>query len=82
MAAGHGRRVGVEAGLDRLRQGLGVGEQRVRELLGRRGLGRGGRTGGGGGDQIINISKGVAGKPEDDRDRADAVKYALSKGKL
>ncbi|MER6255533.1 type VII secretion-associated serine protease mycosin [Streptomyces sp. NPDC001584] len=32
--------------------------------------------------KIINISKGVAGKPEDDRDRADAVKYALSKGKL
>ncbi|MFF7502459.1 type VII secretion-associated serine protease mycosin [Streptomyces lavendulae] len=32
--------------------------------------------------KIINISQGVAGKPEDDRERAQAVKYALSKGKL
>lgn len=32
--------------------------------------------------KIINISKAIGGKPEDDRDRADAVKYALSKGKL
>lgn len=32
--------------------------------------------------KIINISQGRSGKPEDDRDRAEAVKYALSKGKL
>ncbi|MCX4693090.1 type VII secretion-associated serine protease mycosin [Streptomyces sp. NBC_01408] len=32
--------------------------------------------------RIINISMAIGGKPEDDRDRADAVKYALSKGKL
>ncbi|MGR4878806.1 type VII secretion-associated serine protease mycosin [Streptomyces sp. LARHCF249] len=32
--------------------------------------------------KIINISKAIDGKPEDDRDRAEAVKYALSKGKL
>ncbi|MEU9145180.1 type VII secretion-associated serine protease mycosin [Streptomyces sp. NPDC048349] len=32
--------------------------------------------------KIINISKAISGKPEDDRDRAEAVKYALSKGKL
>ncbi|GAA3380834.1 type VII secretion-associated serine protease mycosin [Streptomyces racemochromogenes] len=32
--------------------------------------------------QIINISQGRAGSPEDDRARAEAVKYALSKGKL
>ncbi|MFB6862507.1 type VII secretion-associated serine protease mycosin [Streptomyces virginiae] len=32
--------------------------------------------------KIINISQAIGGKPEDDRDRADAVKYALSKGKL
>ncbi|UUU41790.1 type VII secretion-associated serine protease mycosin [Streptomyces sp. NBC_00162] len=32
--------------------------------------------------KIINISKAISGKPEDDRDRADAVRYALSKGKL
>lgn len=32
--------------------------------------------------KIINISQGTSGKPEDDRDRAEAVKYALSKGKL
>ncbi|MGW7328525.1 type VII secretion-associated serine protease mycosin [Streptomyces sp. NPDC054840] len=32
--------------------------------------------------KIINISMAIGGKPEDDRDRAEAVKYALSKGKL
>ncbi|MGW7032145.1 type VII secretion-associated serine protease mycosin [Streptomyces xanthophaeus] len=32
--------------------------------------------------KIINISKGRSGKPEDDRERAEAVKYAVSKGKL
>ncbi|MET9322917.1 type VII secretion-associated serine protease mycosin [Streptomyces sp. NPDC003038] len=32
--------------------------------------------------KIINISQGRPGKPEDDRNRAEAVKYALSKGKL
>lgn len=32
--------------------------------------------------KIINISQAIDGKPEDDRDRAEAVKYALSKGKL
>ncbi|WP_374774220.1 type VII secretion-associated serine protease mycosin [Streptomyces sp. NBC_01310] len=32
--------------------------------------------------KIINISQGRSGKPEDDRERAEAVKYALSKGKL
>ncbi|MFE6848055.1 type VII secretion-associated serine protease mycosin [Streptomyces sp. NPDC057686] len=32
--------------------------------------------------KIINISLGRTGKPEGDRERADAVKYALSKGKL
>ncbi len=32
--------------------------------------------------KIINISMATGGKPEDDRDRAEAVKYALSKGKL
>ncbi|MFB7257693.1 type VII secretion-associated serine protease mycosin [Streptomyces nojiriensis] len=32
--------------------------------------------------KIINISQGRSGSPEDDRDRAEAVKYALSKGKL
>lgn len=32
--------------------------------------------------KIINISQGRDGTPEDDRERADAVKYALSKGKL
>ncbi|MFF4450275.1 type VII secretion-associated serine protease mycosin [Streptomyces sp. NPDC001502] len=32
--------------------------------------------------KIINISLGIAGKPEDDQARAEAVKYALSKGKL
>ncbi len=32
--------------------------------------------------KVINISQGLVGKPEDDRDRAEAVKYALSKGKL
>ncbi|MEC4575399.1 type VII secretion-associated serine protease mycosin [Streptomyces virginiae] len=32
--------------------------------------------------KVINISQGLAGKPEDDRARAEAVKYALSKGKL
>ncbi|MFD9522677.1 type VII secretion-associated serine protease mycosin [Streptomyces sp. NPDC059979] len=32
--------------------------------------------------KIINISQGMPSKPEDDRDRAEAVKYALSKGKL
>ncbi len=32
--------------------------------------------------KVINISQGLTGKPEDDRARAEAVKYALSKGKL
>ncbi|MFD8981400.1 type VII secretion-associated serine protease mycosin [Streptomyces sp. NPDC059564] len=32
--------------------------------------------------KVINISQGMEGKPEDDRERAQAVKYALSKGKL
>ncbi|MET9964309.1 type VII secretion-associated serine protease mycosin [Streptomyces sp. NPDC006326] len=32
--------------------------------------------------KIINISMSVSGPPEDDQGRADAVKYALSKGKL
>ncbi|MGW2582023.1 type VII secretion-associated serine protease mycosin [Streptomyces virginiae] len=32
--------------------------------------------------KIINISQGSPGTPQDDRDRAEAVKYALSKGKL
>ena len=32
--------------------------------------------------KVINISMGIAGKPEQDRARAEAVKYALSKGKL
>ncbi|MEJ8644112.1 type VII secretion-associated serine protease mycosin [Streptomyces sp. MS1.HAVA.3] len=32
--------------------------------------------------KVINISLATGGKPEDDRDRAEAVKYALSKGKL
>ncbi len=32
--------------------------------------------------KVINISLGRAGKPEEDRVRAEAVKYALSKGKL
>ncbi|MFF3089442.1 type VII secretion-associated serine protease mycosin [Streptomyces nojiriensis] len=32
--------------------------------------------------KVINISQGRPGKPEDDRERAAAVKYALSKGKL
>ncbi|MFE5559087.1 type VII secretion-associated serine protease mycosin [Streptomyces sp. NPDC056544] len=32
--------------------------------------------------KIINISLGIAAKPEDDLARAEAVKYALSKGKL
>ncbi|MEU3722624.1 type VII secretion-associated serine protease mycosin [Streptomyces sp. NPDC031705] len=32
--------------------------------------------------KVINISQGREGKPEDDRARAEAVKYALSKGKL
>lgn len=32
--------------------------------------------------KVINISLGRAGTPEDDRERADAVKYAVSKGKL
>ncbi|WP_168714708.1 type VII secretion-associated serine protease mycosin [Streptomyces sp. A0592] len=32
--------------------------------------------------KVINISKAIGGNPEDDRDRAEAVKYALSKGKL
>ncbi|MFJ6485329.1 type VII secretion-associated serine protease mycosin [Streptomyces sp. NPDC091682] len=32
--------------------------------------------------KIINISLGIASKPEDDLARAEAVKYALSKGKL
>ncbi|MEU9251470.1 type VII secretion-associated serine protease mycosin [Streptomyces sp. NPDC048270] len=32
--------------------------------------------------KVINISLAIDGKPEDDRARAEAVKYALSKGKL
>ncbi|MBT2480988.1 type VII secretion-associated serine protease mycosin [Streptomyces sp. ISL-94] len=32
--------------------------------------------------KVINISLGIDGKPEDDLARAEAVKYALSKGKL
>ncbi|MEU6313895.1 type VII secretion-associated serine protease mycosin [Streptomyces sp. NPDC047014] len=32
--------------------------------------------------RIINMSLGISGTPEDDRGRAEAVKYALSKGKL
>lgn len=32
--------------------------------------------------KIINISQGRPGRPEDDQERAAAVKYALSKGKL
>ncbi|MGW8504703.1 type VII secretion-associated serine protease mycosin [Streptomyces sp. CLCI03] len=32
--------------------------------------------------KVINISLATGGKPEDDRDRAEAVRYALSKGKL
>ncbi|MET9640312.1 type VII secretion-associated serine protease mycosin [Streptomyces virginiae] len=32
--------------------------------------------------KVINISQGLVGKPEDDLPRAEAVKYALSKGKL
>ncbi|WP_328739957.1 type VII secretion-associated serine protease mycosin [Streptomyces erythrochromogenes] len=32
--------------------------------------------------KIINMSLGIDGTPEDDRARAEAVKYALSKGKL
>lgn len=32
--------------------------------------------------KIINISLAISGTPEDDRARAEAVKYALSKGKL
>ncbi len=32
--------------------------------------------------KVINIPHGRSGKPEDDRERAEAVKYALSKGKL
>ncbi|MEV7445289.1 type VII secretion-associated serine protease mycosin [Streptomyces sp. NPDC091204] len=32
--------------------------------------------------KIINISMAIGGTAEDDRDRAEAVKYALSKGKL
>ncbi|MEV0412774.1 type VII secretion-associated serine protease mycosin [Streptomyces sp. NPDC050448] len=32
--------------------------------------------------KIINMSLGIDGKPEDDLERAKAVKYALSKGKL
>ncbi|WP_412077863.1 type VII secretion-associated serine protease mycosin [Streptomyces xanthophaeus] len=32
--------------------------------------------------KIINISLAMGGKPEDDLERAEAVKYALSKGKL
>ncbi|MFE2877063.1 type VII secretion-associated serine protease mycosin [Streptomyces roseus] len=32
--------------------------------------------------RIINISQARSSKPEDDRERAEAVKYALSKGKL
>ncbi|MFJ4774789.1 type VII secretion-associated serine protease mycosin [Streptomyces sp. NPDC088762] len=32
--------------------------------------------------KIINISSGRPGKPEADRERAEAVRYALSKGKL
>ncbi|MFJ2752383.1 type VII secretion-associated serine protease mycosin [Streptomyces sp. NPDC087297] len=32
--------------------------------------------------KVINISMAIGGKPEDDRERTEAVKYALSKGKL
>ncbi|MEV6675615.1 type VII secretion-associated serine protease mycosin [Streptomyces erythrochromogenes] len=32
--------------------------------------------------KVINISMGLAGKAEDDQERAAAVKYAISKGKL
>ncbi|MFD5509573.1 type VII secretion-associated serine protease mycosin [Streptomyces sp. NPDC127051] len=32
--------------------------------------------------KVINISQGATGTPEADRERADAVRYALSKGKL
>ncbi|MFD9164972.1 type VII secretion-associated serine protease mycosin [Streptomyces sp. NPDC059558] len=32
--------------------------------------------------KVINISQGLATKPEEDRARAEAVKYAISKGKL
>ncbi|MFF3623005.1 type VII secretion-associated serine protease mycosin [Streptomyces sp. NPDC002467] len=32
--------------------------------------------------KVINISLGIGGKPEDDLVRAEAVRYALSKGKL
>ncbi|MFJ9946019.1 type VII secretion-associated serine protease mycosin [Streptomyces erythrochromogenes] len=32
--------------------------------------------------RVINISMGLAGKTEDDQERAAAVKYAISKGKL
>ncbi|WP_406512165.1 type VII secretion-associated serine protease mycosin [Streptomyces sp. NBC_00161] len=32
--------------------------------------------------KIVNISMGRSGKPESDRERTEAVKYALSKGKL
>ncbi|MGW6947943.1 type VII secretion-associated serine protease mycosin [Streptomyces xanthophaeus] len=32
--------------------------------------------------KVINISLAIAGKSSDDRERAEAVKYALSKGKL
>ncbi|WP_031152398.1 type VII secretion-associated serine protease mycosin [Streptomyces erythrochromogenes] len=32
--------------------------------------------------KVINMSLGINGTPEDDRARAEAVKYALSKGKL
>ncbi|MFF9984101.1 type VII secretion-associated serine protease mycosin [Streptomyces erythrochromogenes] len=32
--------------------------------------------------KIINMSLGISGTPEDDRERAEAVKYALSRGKL
>ncbi|MFD7260875.1 type VII secretion-associated serine protease mycosin [Streptomyces sp. NPDC059874] len=32
--------------------------------------------------KVINISLAISGTPEDDRERADAVKYAISKGKL
>ncbi|WP_079405050.1 type VII secretion-associated serine protease mycosin [Streptomyces sp. 3211] len=32
--------------------------------------------------KVINISKALGGEPENDRERAEAVKYALSKGKL
>ncbi|MEW2138999.1 type VII secretion-associated serine protease mycosin [Streptomyces sp. NPDC005409] len=32
--------------------------------------------------KVINMSIGIVSRPEDDRERAEAVKYALSKGKL